>query len=451
MIQLPSLTDCRIGVLGLGYVGLPLAVRFASTKTSCSSSESLSRHVIGFDINSDRIKDLNAFKDVNNDFSSDYLRECSNSLTFTNRLNDLNACHVFIVTVPTPVNKANVPDLSILTSAFQTIGEIICSRDCQESYPAPVVIVESTVYPGATRELAENVLHKQFELTLNSDYLLGFSPERINPGDKLRTIGDVVKVTSGSNEIASKWIDALYSSIISAGTHRASSIEVAEADKIIENTQRDLNIALMNELSIIFDRLDLDTREVLAAASTKWNFVPFSPGLVGGHCIGVDPYYLTHKALELGYSPQIVLAGRRINDEMAPWVANKFVKHIFSKKNLAMPLSVLILGFTFKANCNDIRNTKVFDLVSALKEYGILPTIYDPVACPIDVREAYDIKIESSPDIIKRNVYSSVLVCVPHYEFVQYSSHQWKSLISENGFIFDLTGIVPQDLNPIRI
>ena len=295
--KLPSLANCKIAVVGLGYVGLPLAVQFALVKICQSSNQKLDRKVYGFDIKEERINALKTHTDFNNECSRLTLESCSDSIVYTSQLDDLINCEVFIVTVPTPVDQANIPDLSILKNAIASIGSIISDRKVTHDSCLPVIIIESTVYPGASREIAQNELDNTFSLTLNEDYFLGFSPERINPGDKAKTISDVVKVTSGSNQIASKWIDNLYGSIISAGTHLASSIEVAEAAKIIENTQRDLNIALMNELSIIFDRLNIDTREVLAAASTKWNFIPFSPGLVGGHCIGVDPYYLTHKAV----------------------------------------------------------------------------------------------------------------------------------------------------------
>jgi len=368
-----NLKNEKIAVIGLGYVGLPLAVEFGKQ-----------RPVLGFDINEGRIEELKSGRDSTLEVSAEELAQAQ-KLAFTTSLDDLRDCKVFIVTVPTPVDQANRPDMTPLVKASETVGKVMSE--------GAVVIYESTVYPGATEEVCVPVLEKFSGKTFNRDFYCGYSPERINPGDKVNTLTKIKKITSGSTPEVADAVDALYGSIITAGTHKASSIKVAEAAKVIENTQRDLNIALVNELSVIFARLGIDTLDVLEAAGSKWNFLPFRPGLVGGHCIGVDPYYLTHKAEEVGYHPQVILAGRRINDNMARYVARNTIRLMLNNGMDVPRCRVGVLGITFKENCPDIRNSKVVDLVRELTAWGVEVVIADPWASAEEVKHEYGLKL----------------------------------------------------------
>ena len=391
------LSETRIAIIGLGYVGLPLAVEFGKKYP-----------VTGFDIRQGRIDELKAGRDSTRETEPAELAEAK-QLSFTADPEHLRACNVFIVTVPTPVDSAQRPDLTPLIKASETVGKVISK--------GAIVIYESTVYPGATEEVCVPLLEKHSGLSFNRDFYCGYSPERINPGDKQHRLPSIKKVTSGSTPEIADFVDALYRSIITAGTHRASSIKVAEAAKVIENTQRDLNIALMNELSLIFHRLGIDTLEVLEAAGSKWNFLPFRPGLVGGHCIGVDPYYLTHKAQEIGYHPEVILAGRRINDSMAGYVADEVIKLMTKRKMQVVDSRILVLGLTFKEGCPDLRNTKVIDIVRELTSYHAQVDIYDPW---IDVAEAeHEYQVTPLTDKPKLGTYDAIVLAVAHPEFLQ--------------------------------
>jgi len=386
--------DDPIAIIGLGYVGLPLAVEFAKR-----------RPVIGFDIKADRIAELRAGQDRTREVPPDELAEARH-LTLTADPADLAAARIYIVTVPTPIDAHKRPDLTPLLRASETVGRVLKRGD--------IVIYESTVYPGATEEDCVPVLERHSGLTFNRDFFCGYSPERINPGDKAHRLPSIRKVTAGSTPEAADRIDALYAEIITAGTYKAESIRVAEAAKVIENTQRDLNIALVNELSIIFNRMGIDTGAVLAAAGTKWNFLPFRPGLVGGHCIGVDPYYLTHKAEALGYHPQVILAGRRINDGMGAHVASLLVKAMLKRRIQVDGARVLILGLTFKENCPDLRNTRVVDVVAELADYGIKVDVHDPLADPEEAQAEYGLTLAATPG---QGAYDAVILAVAHEEY----------------------------------
>ena len=415
-----NLTDKTIAVIGLGYVGLPLAVEFGKK-----------RAVIGFDIKDQRVSELASGVDHTLECSTEELREAK-QLSFTSDSEQLKNAQVFIVTVPTPVDKANRPDLTPLVKASETVGKVLKLGD--------VVIYESTVYPGATEEVCVPVLEKYSGLVFNKDFYCGYSPERINPGDKEHRLPSIRKVTSGSTAEVAECVDGLYAEIITAGTYKASSIKVAEAAKVIENTQRDVNIALMNELSLIFNKLGIDTLEVLLAAGTKWNFLPFRPGLVGGHCIGVDPYYLTHKAQEVGYHPEVILAGRRINDSMAEHVADETVKLMLKKGLSVLGSKVLVLGLTFKENCPDVRNTKVVDIVKGLLAYNTLVDVYDPW---VDLKEAkaeYGLNCLSS--MPENNAYSAVILAVGHDQFKAMGIDGIKAFAVENAVIFDVKSVL---------
>lgn len=386
----------KIAVIGLGYVGLPLAVEFGKTQS-----------VVGFDINATRIAELATGIDNTLEVSPEQL-SAARELKFSSNLEDLRDCGVFIVTVPTPIDAVNRPDLSPLVKASETVGKVMRAGS--------VVIYESTVYPGCTEEVAMPVLEKYSGLKFNQDFFCGYSPERINPGDKVNTLVNIRKVTSGSTPAVAQAVDQLYASIITAGTFPAKSIKVAEAAKVIENTQRDLNIALVNELSVIFDRLGIDTTDVLEAAGSKWNFLPFRPGMVGGHCIGVDPYYLTHKAEEVGYHPQVILAGRRINDNMARYVARNVVKLMLNNGIDVARATVGVLGITFKENCPDIRNSKVVDLVNELKKWNVRPVVYDPWASAEEVKHEYSLELGRLEQI---EGVDALVVAVGHDQFRQ--------------------------------
>lgn len=416
--------NVKIAIIGLGYVGLPLARLFA-TKYS----------VIGFDINESRIASLKSGTDTTLEVDDATLQAVlvDNShaevgLYCTSSLNDIADCNYFIVTVPTPVDKNNRPDLTPLYKSSESVGKILKKGD--------IVIYESTVYPGVTEEQCVPVLEKVSGLKFNEDFFAGYSPERINPGDKEHTVEKILKVTSGSTPEIGLRVDALYKSVITAGTHLAPSIKVAEAAKVIENSQRDINIAFVNELAKIFNLMNIDTQEVLAAASTKWNFLPFKPGLVGGHCIGVDPYYLAQRAQEFGYHPEIILAGRRLNDSMGEYVASQIVKLMIKKGISVNGASLLMLGITFKENCPDVRNTKIVDVVKALKEYGILVTIFDPLANANDVKKEYNlVTIEKVPN----NKFDAIVLGVSHQEFLELN---FSELQKENSLLYDVKGVL---------
>ena len=389
-----KLNDVKIAIIGLGYVGLPLAVEFGKKYQT-----------LGFDINEKRIGELKAGHDFTLEVSSDELAD-SKFINYSNNVSDLKAANVYIVTVPTPIDQHKQPDLTPLVKASQMIAKVINKGD--------IVIYESTVYPGATEEVCIPEIEKASELVFNQDFYAGYSPERINPGDKEHRVTNILKVTSGSTPEIADFVDSIYASIITAGTYKASSIKVAEAAKVIENTQRDLNIALINELAVIFNKLDIDTEEVLKAAGTKWNFLPFRPGLVGGHCIGVDPYYLTHKAQSIGYNPEVILAGRRINDGMGAYVVSQLTKTMIKRKLNINGANVLVMGLTFKENCPDVRNTKVVDIVSELADYEINVDVYDPWVDPKDAMHEYNIALIEEP---KAHHYDAVIFAVAHHQF----------------------------------
>lgn len=413
--------EAKLAVIGLGYVGLPLAVEFGKQ-----------RAVIGFDINRDRIHELQSGQDHTLETCPAELREARH-LRFSFRAEDLEACRIFIVTVPTPVNQAKRPDMSLLESASDIVGRALKIGD--------IVIYESTVYPGATEEVCVPVLEKASGLTFNKDFYCGYSPERINPGDREHRLTNIKKITSGSTAEVAEIVDRLYRQIITAGTHKVSSIRVAEAAKVIENTQRDVNVALMNELSLIFHKLEIDTLEVLEAAGTKWNFLPFRPGLVGGHCIGVDPYYLTHKAQEVGYHPEVILAGRRINDSMAAHVADETVKLMCRKNKHVLGGKVLVLGLAFKENCPDVRNSKVVDIVKALRSFKTDVDIFDPW---IDVAAAaHEYGLQCLTDAPAKGCYAAIVLAVGHTQFLTLGEEGIKAFGEDDAVLFDVKGILP--------
>ena len=422
------MSQIKIAIIGLGYVGLPLARLFA-TKYA----------VVGFDINSNRVKELNAGKDSTLEVEDEVLKavlvdENSNNvgLYCSTTISDLEECNYYIITVPTPVDKNNRPILTPLIKASETVGSVLKKGD--------IVVYESTVYPGATEEDCIPVLEKISGLQFNTDFFAGYSPERINPGDKLHTIEKILKVTSGSNVATGKKVDDLYKSVITAGTHLAPSIKVAEAAKVIENSQRDINIAFVNELAKIFNLMNINTQDVLAAASTKWNFLPFKPGLVGGHCIGVDPYYLAQKAQEYGYHPEIILAGRRLNDSMGDYVASEVIKLMISKDIPIKNASILVLGITFKENCPDVRNTKAVDVITALKGYGVNMTIFDPWANKDEVKKEY--QLESTQEK-PSDSFDAVVLTVAHKEFLNLD---FESITNKKHIIYDVKNILPASM-----
>ncbi|WP_066560221.1 Vi polysaccharide biosynthesis UDP-N-acetylglucosamine C-6 dehydrogenase TviB [Croceicoccus bisphenolivorans] len=423
-----TLSTDTIAVIGLGYVGLPLAVEFGKQ-----------RPVIGFDVNEGRIEDLRNGHDATREVDGDELAQAS-LLSFTSDPEALKAASIFIVTVPTPIDAHKQPDLTPLIRASETVGRVLGKGD--------IVIYESTVYPGATEEDCVPVLERVSGLAFNRDFFCGYSPERINPGDKLHRLTTIRKVTAGSTPEVAETIDRLYASIIQAGTYRADSIRVAEAAKVIENTQRDLNIALVNELAIIFARMGIDTQAVLDAAGTKWNFLPFRPGLVGGHCIGVDPYYLTHKAEALGYHPQVILAGRRINDGMGGWLAGQMVKAMLKRRIQVDGARVLILGLTFKENCPDLRNTRVVDLVSELADYGVTVEIHDPWVDPEEARQAYDVNLVARPDA---GAYDGVILAVAHDAFREAGSAAMRGHGRDIHVFCDLKSLFPAAESDLRL
>jgi len=421
-------TETRLAVVGLGYVGLPLAAEFAR-----------SREVLGFDINQGRIEALRAGLDATQELSREELA-AAKGLSFTSDLEDLRACNTFIVTVPTPIDGHKRPDLTPLIKASETLGKVL--------KPGDLVIYESTVYPGATEEDCVPVLERVSGLRFNEDFFAGYSPERINPGDKEHRVATIMKVTSGSTPEIAERVDALYREIITAGTHRAPSIRVAEAAKVIENTQRDLNIALMNELAIIFNRLGIDTEAVLEAAGTKWNFLPFRPGLVGGHCIGVDPYYLTHKAQQVGYHPQIILAGRRLNDGMGAYAVSSLVKAMLRRRIQVEGARVLVLGLTFKENCPDLRNTRVVDIVSELEDYNVRVDVHDPWADADEARAEYGYELVAEPE---QGAYDGIVLAVAHEQFKQLGAEALRRWGRPEHVLFDLKSVFPRDASDLRL
>ena len=417
----------KIGILGMGYVGLPLAIEFGKKTTT-----------IGFDINKKRIANLSKGNDETSELTKKEIFSSKN-LTFSHDLKSLHECNFFIITVPTPIHKNNKPDLSLLKNASKMVGGLLKKKD--------FVVFESTVYPGATEEICIPILEKFSSLKFNHDFFVGYSPERINPGDKKRTISNIKKVVSGSNKYATNYINNVYSKIITAGTHIAKNIKVAEAAKVIENTQRDLNIALVNELSILFEKLGIETEEVLKTAETKWNFHSFRPGLVGGHCIGVDPYYLTYKAKEVGYKPNIILAGRSINNSMPNFVVKTLLKKLKEKKINPRGSKAIILGLTFKENCSDLRNSKVIDLYKLLQQKGISPKVYDPW-----VDENNYLK-QNNIDLLKNlnGKFDILILAVSHKDFFEISIEKFKKLLKKRSVVYDLKNVIDSSLVDIKL
>lgn len=417
-----ELSQSKICLVGLGYVGLPLAVEFGKKYET-----------IGFDINEGRVAELKAGRDSTLEVEEELLASAT-SLSFTSKLEDTKDCNVYIVTVPTPIDEYNTPDLSPLRSASKAIAKVVKQGD--------VVIYESTVYPGATEEVCLPIIEQESGLVFNQDFFAGYSPERINPGDKEHRVTNILKVTSGSTPEIADFVDALYQSVIVAGTHKASSIKVAEAAKVIENTQRDVNIALVNELALIFEKLGIDTLEVLEAAGTKWNFLPFRPGLVGGHCIGVDPYYLTHKAQAIGYHPEVILSGRRINDRMGGHVTERVVKQMMQKRIHVVDARILIMGLTFKENCPDIRNTRVVDIIDEFKSYHANVDVYDPWASADEVKHEYGLDLVKT---LENNTYDAIVLTVAHNEFKEMGADAIRALGKSNSVVFDVKYVLPKE------
>jgi UDP-N-acetyl-D-glucosamine/UDP-N-acetyl-D-galactosamine dehydrogenase len=423
-----NIMDSKVAIIGLGYVGLPLAVEFGKKFET-----------LGFDINQKRISELNVGRDSTLEVSESELAS-TNSLRFSNDVSDLKNCNVYIVTVPTPIDDHKQPDLTHLIKVSQMLGKVVGRGD--------IIIYESTVYPGATEEECVPAVESISGLKFNEDFYVGYSPERINPGDKEHRVANILKVTSGSTPEIAETVDQLYKSIIIAGTHKASSIKVAEAAKVIENTQRDVNIALINELSIIFSKLGIDTLEVLEAAGTKWNFLPFRPGLVGGHCIGVDPYYLTHKAQSVGYHPEMIVAGRRLNDGMGEYVVSQLVKSMLKKRIEVDGSNVLIMGLTFKENCPDIRNTKIVDIISELREYNINVDVTDPWCSSDEVEHEYGLSLVENPE---KSNYDAIVVAVAHTKFKELGAEKIRDFGKENHVVYDLKYILPKVSVDIRL
>ncbi|MHA7891191.1 Vi polysaccharide biosynthesis UDP-N-acetylglucosamine C-6 dehydrogenase TviB [Acinetobacter baumannii] len=425
MFQLEQL---KIAIIGLGYVGLPLAVEFGKHKPT-----------IGFDINTDRIQELKSGHDHTLEVTSDELKHV-HQLSYTADIEDLKTANFFIVTVPTPIDDFKQPDLTPLVKASQSIAKVLKKGD--------IVVYESTVYPGATEEVCIPELEKHSGLNFNKDFFVGYSPERINPGDKQRRVTNILKITSGSTPDVADYVDQVYKLIIEAGTHKAPSIKVAEAAKVIENTQRDVNIALINELALIFNKMGIDTEDVLKAAGTKWNFLPFRPGLVGGHCIGVDPYYLTHKAQSIGLHPEIILAARRLNDRMGEYVATQLIKEMVKQRIQVVGARILILGLSFKENCPDIRNTKIVDMVKALKEYDLDLDIYDPWVDSAEVEGEYGLAPVTE---LKQGHYDAIVIAVAHDQFKAMSSQELIALGKEKHVLYDLKYILDKTESDLRL
>lgn len=425
-----EINNIKIAVIGLGYVGLPLAVEFGKQHS-----------VVGFDINANRIVSLKAGTDHTLEVSDEELRQATH-LNFSSDIQALEYCNFFIVTVPTPIDEYKQPDLTPLISASKAIGALLKRND--------IVVYESTVYPGATEEVCIPVLEKTSGLIFNQDFYAGYSPERINPGDKEHRVTNILKVTAGSTPEVADFVDEVYNLIITAGTHKAPSIKVAEAAKVIENTQRDVNIALINELAVIFNKMNIDTEAVLTAAGTKWNFLPFRPGLVGGHCIGVDPYYLTHKAQAIGYNPEIILAGRRLNDSMGEYVVTQLVKTMIKKRIQVEGAKVLILGLSFKENCPDVRNTKVIDIVHELQEYNIAVNVLDPWVNVSEAEHEYGITPISQADVLP-NDYDGIILAVAHQQFTEMGIEKIRALGKAEHVLYDLKYVFTKEDTDIRL
>ena len=426
-----NINDIKIAVIGLGYVGLPLAVEFGKKHP-----------VIGFDINQNRIDELKSGTDHTLEVNDEELTSAK-QLHFSSDINELSECNFYIVTVPTPIDEYKQPDLTPLIKASTAIGSVLEIGD--------IVVYESTVYPGATEEVCIPELERSSGLTFNKDFFAGYSPERINPGDKKHRVTNILKVTAGSTPEVADLVDDVYNLIITAGTHKAPSIKVAEAAKVIENTQRDVNIALINELAVIFNKMGIDTEAVLNAAGTKWNFLPFRPGLVGGHCIGVDPYYLTHKAQAIGYNPEIILAGRRLNDSMGEYVVTQLVKTMIKKRIQVEGAKVLILGLSFKENCPDVRNTKVIDIVHELKEYNIHVDVFDPWVDADEAQHEYGITPINDIDKLSSYSYDGIILAVAHNQFVEMGVEKIRDLGKQNHVLYDLKYLFNSDMSDIRL
>lgn len=426
-----NINELKIAVIGLGYVGLPLAVEFGKQHS-----------IIGFDINQTRIDALSRGTDHTLEVSSEELNSAKH-LQFSANIGDLADCNFFIVTVPTPIDDYKQPDLTPLIKASAAIGSIL--------KPGDIVVYESTVYPGATEEVCIPELERASNLTFNKDFFAGYSPERINPGDKEHRVTNILKVTAGSTPEVADYVDEIYNLVITAGTHKAPSIKVAEAAKVIENTQRDVNIALINELAVIFNKLGIDTEAVLTAAGTKWNFLPFRPGLVGGHCIGVDPYYLTHKAQAIGYHPEIILAGRRLNDAMGRYVVTQLIKTMIKKCIQVEGARVLIMGLSFKENCPDVRNTKVIDIINELKEYNISVDVLDPWVDAHEAKHEYDITPINSIDALPHQEYDGIILAVAHEQFANMGVDKIRALGADNHVLYDLKYTLDSSESDIRL
>jgi UDP-N-acetyl-D-glucosamine/UDP-N-acetyl-D-galactosamine dehydrogenase len=412
-----------IAIIGLGYVGIPLAVEFGKKFTT-----------IGLDIDVSRVDELKSGFDRTLEMTKEDL-ESSKHLQYTTDINDTKDCNIFIITVPTPINDKNLPDLTPLILSSQSVGSVIKKGD--------IVIYESTVYPGVTEDECVPILEQVSGLKFNEDFFCGYSPERINPGDKERTLTKILKITSGSTPEIADFVDSLYDSIITAGTYKASSIKVAEAAKVIENTQRDVNIALVNELALIFDTMDISSDEVLKAAGTKWNFLKFKPGLVGGHCIGVDPYYLTFKAEKMGYKPNLILSSRKINNGMSAYIAKKTIRFLVDSDKIIKNANILVMGLTFKENCPDIRNTKVFDIIGELEDYGCNIDVYDPWVDSKEFKATYDRELISDP-FTQDKKYEAIIVCVSHHQFLDISTEDYSSISKGTPIVLDIKGIVKE-------
>lgn len=417
-----DIKNLRIGIVGLGYVGLPLAVEFGKKYPT-----------VGFDINAERVAELESGTDSTLECSHDELAKAKH-LSYTSSVDAIAGCNFYVVTVPTPIDDSDRPDLTPLGEASQELGRIV--------KPDDTIVYESTVYPGATEEFCVPILETESGLKLNEDFFVGYSPERINPGDKERRLSTILKVTSGSTPEVANFVDAVYQTVITAGTHKAPSIKVAEASKVIENTQRDVNIALVNELAMIFERVGIDTEEVLEAAGTKWNFLPFRPGLVGGHCIGVDPYYLTFKAQHLGYHPQMILACRRINDNMPVYVSSQIIKLMVTKAIQPLSSKILVLGLAFKENSPDVRNSKVIDIVRELASYGAEVDVHDPWVASDDVAERYELRLIDEP---RKGAYDVVVIAVAHTSFKELGAAGIRSFGKENSVLYDIKYVLPAD------
>ena len=418
----PTLANARIAVIGLGYVGLPLAVAFAERYP-----------VTGFDISTRRINELRERHDRTREVSAEQLA-AAQGLGFTSATQDISDCNIYVITVPTPIDRYKRPDMGPLIRASEMVGSVLS--------PGDVVIYESTVYPGATEEDCVPLLEQASGLRFNQDFYAGYSPERMNPGDKAHTVRDIVKVTAGSTPEAADCVDGLYASIITAGTHKARSIRVAEAAKVIENTQRDVNIALINELAMLFSRMGLDTQAVLEAAGTKWNFLPFKPGLVGGHCIGVDPYYLTHKAQEIGHHPEMILAGRRTNDGMGRFVATRVLQLMAERERSIVGARILVLGLAFKENCPDLRNTRAVDVVNELAAFNARVDVHDPWVDAAEAQAEYGITTVPTP---QAGTYDAVIIAVSHREFAAMGADSIRALLNDTGIVYDIKGLLPED------